>query len=176
MLPLCDIDLLITNSAEYWEHATILVTLSALPSDVKLVKNLKLIHLFSAGADRLTETPIWKETDIPITNSSGIHGPQIAEWVIMQILSNSHKEKLLVEWQKKHMWGTHEAVGTVKDGVGQRLGVLGYGAIGRQSKYLTLCIETSITTIIQRTLLTQTSRPNRKIFRDGRHSLHGITS
>jgi phosphoglycerate dehydrogenase-like enzyme len=93
-----------------------------------------LIHLFSAGTDRLPETPIWKETDIPLTNSSGVHGPQIAEWVILQILSHSHREKLLVELQKKHIWGSHQEIGFIRDCVGQRLGVLGYGAIGRQSK------------------------------------------
>jgi phosphoglycerate dehydrogenase-like enzyme len=101
----------------------------------KQAKNLKFIHLISAGADRLASTPIWKDTDVPFTNSSGVHGPQIAEWVILQILSASHKEKQMVEWQKNHIWGKGSDLGTVRDGVGQRLGVLGYGAIGRQGKY-----------------------------------------
>ncbi|KAM3086881.1 hypothetical protein ACMFMG_001002 [Clarireedia jacksonii] len=118
---------------EYWRDATILVTLSSLPPTAEKAANLKLIHLFSAGADRLSNTPVWKETDIPITNSSGVHGPQISEWVIMQILSHAHKEKLMIEWQKKHFWGPHSEMGNVRDFVGQRLGVLGYGAIGRQA-------------------------------------------
>jgi phosphoglycerate dehydrogenase-like enzyme len=115
------------------EGVTILVTLFKLP-EPKKAKNIKFIHLASAGADRLAQSPIWKETDIPFTNSSGVHGPQIAEWVALQILSASHKEKLLVEWQKKHYWGKHSELGDIRDGVGQRLGVLGYGAIGRQSE------------------------------------------
>jgi phosphoglycerate dehydrogenase-like enzyme len=53
----------------------------------------------------------------------------------MQILANAHKEKLMLEWQKTHKWGGHEEVGIVRDGVGMRLGVLGYGAIGRQSEF-----------------------------------------
>ncbi|KAI9650320.1 hypothetical protein NHQ30_000333 [Ciborinia camelliae] len=118
---------------ETWHDATILVTLSTFPPSAEKAKNLKLIHLFSAGADRLSETPVWKETKIPITNSSGVHGPQISEWVIMQILSHSHKEKTLVEWQKKHVWGDFNQMGALRDCVGQRLGVLGYGAIGRQA-------------------------------------------
>jgi phosphoglycerate dehydrogenase-like enzyme len=101
---------------------------------VKFLKNVKLIHLFSAGADRLVGTPVWKATTIPITNSSGVHGPQISEWVVLQMLANNHKQKVLLEWQKKHYWGKHTEVGWVRDYVGQRLGVLGYGAIGRQSK------------------------------------------
>ncbi|RDW71784.1 dehydrogenase [Coleophoma crateriformis] len=118
---------------ELFFDATILVTLSTLPRNIKLIPNLKLIHVISAGVDRLADTPIWKETNITITNSSGIHGPQIAEWVILQILANAHKEKTMLEWQKRHHWGSHYALGTVEDGVGQRLGVLGYGAIGRQT-------------------------------------------
>lgn len=97
-----------------------------------MAKNFKLIHLFSAGIDKLSDTHVWKDTEIPITNSSGVHGPQISEWVIMQILSHSHKEKLMLEWQKKHEWGTFKELGALRDCVGQRLGVLGYGAIGRQ--------------------------------------------
>ena len=117
-------------------EATILVTLGAISADVKLLKNIKLIHLFSAGADRLVNTPVWNGTKIPITNSSGVHGPQISEWVILQMLSNNHKQKKLLEWQQKHYWGKHTELGFIKDYVGQRLGVLGYGAIGRQSKLI----------------------------------------
>lgn len=126
---------LLTRSQDAWEKTTILVTLASFPPNLKIIKNLKLIHLFSAGANQMTKTPVWNETDITITNSSGVHGPQIAEWVIMQILSNSHKEKLLVQWQKEHFWGPHAALGNLRDSVGQRLGVLGYGAIGRQSLF-----------------------------------------
>lgn len=54
----------------------------------------------------------------------------------MQILSHSHREKLLLEWQKEHRWGTHAEVGPIRDSVGQRLGVLGYGSIGRQGEFL----------------------------------------
>lgn len=125
---------LLTTTPDPWEEATILATLSALPSSPKIAPNLKFIHLFSAGSDHVQKTPIYKGSNIPITTSSGIHGPQIAEWVIMEILCHSHKEKQLIEWQKEHKWGSHKDIKWVKDSVGQRLGVLGYGSIGRQSE------------------------------------------
>lgn len=78
-------------------------------------------------------SPIWKETRITITNSSGVHGPQIAEWVILQILSHFHRQKLLLELQRRHVWGSDKVPREQQDGVGQTLGVLGYGAIGRQA-------------------------------------------
>ncbi|CAG8981453.1 hypothetical protein HYALB_00013380 [Hymenoscyphus albidus] len=111
---------------------TILVTLRHLP-DPAAAKKLKYVHIFSAGINQLYETPIWKQTTIPFTNSSGVHAPQIAEWVTLQILSASHKQKLLLEWQRKHEWGRAAELGEIWDGVKQRIGILGYGAIGRQA-------------------------------------------
>ncbi|QSZ28534.1 hypothetical protein DSL72_003032 [Monilinia vaccinii-corymbosi] len=119
-------------SDETWLNTTILVTLWALPPSTELAKNLKLIHLITAGTENVSNTPVWNETSIPITNSSGVHGPPISEWVILQILSHSHKEKMMAAWQKKRVWGNYKELGALRDCVGQRLGVLGYGAIGRQ--------------------------------------------
>ena len=119
---------------EQWKEVTILATLSSLP-DPKLVPNLNFIHFFSAGTNHVAETPIYKDTKIPLTTSSGVHGPQIAEWVVLQILGLSHQEKLLLKLQKEHKWGTHGEIGPIRDSVGQRLGVLGYGSIGRQSEF-----------------------------------------
>jgi phosphoglycerate dehydrogenase-like enzyme len=89
--------------------------------------------VLSAGVDRLYSSPIWKEAKITLTNSSGVHGPQIAEWVILQILSHSHRQKLLLELQRQHVWGSDKVPREQQDGVGQTFGVLGYGAIGRQA-------------------------------------------
>ena len=133
------ISLEVTNHiTEEWKDVTILATLSSLPPDPKLVPHLNFIHFFSAGTNHVAETPIYKDTKIPLTTSSGVHGPQIAEWVVLQILALSHQEKLLLKLQKEHRWGGHAEIGPIRDGVGQRLGVLGYGSIGRQSKFFCL--------------------------------------
>lgn len=116
-----------------WRDITILVTIFTLPPDPSLVPNLHLIHVLSAGVDRLYSSPIWKETRITITNSSGVHGPQIAEWVILQTLSHFHRQRLLLELQSQHLWGSDKVPREQQDGVGQTFGVLGYGAIGRQA-------------------------------------------
>jgi len=117
---------------ELWAHATILISLTSFPPTATLARSLKFVQLLSAGINQLFGTPLYTSTAVPITNSSGIHAPQIAEWVILQILSNAHKEKLYFDWQKKHYWGSHTEVGLVRDSIGQRVGILGYGAIGRQ--------------------------------------------
>ncbi|TAQ90529.1 hypothetical protein B7494_g1144 [Chlorociboria aeruginascens] len=117
---------------ELFKEATVLCTLSALPASADLAPKLKFIHFFSAGTDHIQKHPIYTHSKIPLTTSSGIHGPTIAEWVIMQILAHAHREKLLLQWQKERKWGNRE-FGFIRDLVGQRLGVLGYGSIGRQS-------------------------------------------
>lgn len=121
--------------AHLWSSATILVTLFTFPTPTE-APNLELIHLISAGSNQLQGTPIWKDTDIVITTSTGIHGPQIAEWVVLTGLVASHKYNTLYEWQKKRQWGAQDGerqgYGQVRDMVGRRVGVLGYGSIGRQ--------------------------------------------
>jgi len=121
---------------ELFKEATIIVTLNALPQDPSLCPNLKLIHFFSAGINHISTHPVYKSTSIPLTTSSGIHGPQIAEWVIMTALVASHDYHVLHNWQKNHNWGKAYArdsrLRSTRDFTSQRLGVLGYGSIGRQ--------------------------------------------
>lgn len=97
------------------------------------MKHVKFIHFTSAGVDHFTTQPLFTKSNIPLTTSSGIAAPTIAEWAVLQILSNSHKQKVLLEWQKQHIWGKHTELGGIKDAVGTRIGILGYGSIGRQT-------------------------------------------
>ncbi|EME44219.1 hypothetical protein DOTSEDRAFT_24296 [Dothistroma septosporum NZE10] len=117
-----------------WHSATILVTLFTFPQDLSEIPNLELVHLVSAGSNQLQGQPLYKDSDVTITTSTGIHGPQIAEWVVMTGLVGSHHYKQLYELQKAHQWGGDGKTDyrAVRDKVGQRIGVLGYGSIGRQ--------------------------------------------
>ncbi|MCJ1341558.1 hypothetical protein MMC09_006854 [Bachmanniomyces sp. S44760] len=120
---------------DFWADATILVTLSALPPSPDLCPKLELIHFLSAGTNHIQSTPIYTNSSIPLTTSSGIHGPQIAEWVIMTALVHNHQYPTLLSWQKQHVWGKDKErnrLSSIHDFVGLRLGVLGYGSIGRQ--------------------------------------------
>ncbi|MCJ1437100.1 hypothetical protein MMC27_006485 [Xylographa pallens] len=95
----------------------------------------EFIHFFSAGTNHVQTTPIYKETTIALTTSSGIHGPQISEWVLLTSLVSSHAYHTLHSWQTQHLWGKQSQTSrlrTIRDNVGQRLAVLGYGSIGRQ--------------------------------------------
>ena len=124
--------------ASIYKDVTILVTLFTLPPHPKTdAPLLDFVQLFSAGSNQVQKHPIYTDTDIAISTSSGIHGPQISEWVIMTALVQAHKYKQLYELQKQRKWGKmgpqDSTYRTVADLVGKRLGVLGYGSIGRQT-------------------------------------------
>ncbi|KAK3066808.1 hypothetical protein LTR53_016684, partial [Teratosphaeriaceae sp. CCFEE 6253] len=122
--------------AEIWHDITILYTLFAFPDKLSDAPNLQLVQLSSAGSNQIQQHPIYTDSDIAITTSSGIHGPQIAEWCVMTALVQSHKYNSLHDLQKEHQWGKKQRGNSdyhsVRDMVGRRLGVLGYGSIGRQ--------------------------------------------
>lgn len=82
----------------------------------------------------MAKHPIYTDSKIPLCSANGVHGPQIAEWVIMMDLVHSHSYVKLWELQKKKEW--KQSVGMqVSDRVGKRVGILGYGSIGRQGKF-----------------------------------------
>ena len=132
----CDARMLMAIlAAEIYKDVTILATLSAIPPGPEACPNLQFIHFFSAGTNHIADSPIYTSTSIPLTTSSGIHGPQIAEWVILTALAHSHHYSLLHSWQRNHEWGKttpRKELQNLRDQAGQRLGVLGYGSIGRQ--------------------------------------------
>lgn len=126
------------DHTEIFHDKTVIVTFSVLPPSPSDCPHLELIHFFSAGVNHVYKSPIYQHTDITLTTSSGIHGPQIAEWVIMTYLVQSHHYNMLYEKQKRNDWAKDSFASVshqVRDLVGQRLGVLGYGSIGRQGMY-----------------------------------------
>ncbi|KAK6438502.1 hypothetical protein LTR95_005303, partial [Oleoguttula sp. CCFEE 5521] len=97
---------LVDVPASTFAKVTILVTFNVLPPDPQRdAPNLDWLHLFSAGSNHIQHHPLYTSSDVTITTSSGIHGPQIAEWAVMTALVQSHKYKQLYELQKEHRWG-----------------------------------------------------------------------
>jgi hypothetical protein len=104
-----------------------------LPAKLDAAPNLKFIQFASAGVNHMAKSPFYTDTKIPILTANGVHGPQIAEWVVMMNLVHEHKYVTLYEHQKRHEW-TLKGGRLFQDRVGKRVGILGYGSIGRQGK------------------------------------------
>lgn len=107
--------------------------------------NIKIIHTVSAGLDHLLSHPILQTTSIPITTSSGIHAPPVAEWTVMNWLTSARKYIHTYESQKQHHWaGIDEYMPVVSDQVGKTVGILGYGSIGRQIARISAALGMSV--------------------------------
>jgi phosphoglycerate dehydrogenase-like enzyme len=86
----------------------VLFTLTELPKSPEKAPKLKYVQLFSAGVDRASKDPLFLDTDIIFANTSGVHGPQISEWVIMTALNHNHHYNHFYENQKAHGVSNYE--------------------------------------------------------------------
>lgn len=75
-----------SDSPELFKDVTIVLTFLKFPS-IEEAPKLQLGQLVSAGANAILDQPIFTDTEIPWCTSSGIHGPQISEWVICTYLA-----------------------------------------------------------------------------------------
>lgn len=82
--------------------------------------------------DHILNHPILSQSDIPVTTTSGVSSPPIAEWIVMAVLSLTRQYALTYEWQKQQKWGPNPSFFEASDWVGKKVGIAGYGSIGRQ--------------------------------------------
>lgn len=91
------------------------------------VPNLKWIQTFSAGVDQIL-TPEIIERGIPVSNTKGIHGVPISEYVFANLLSYYRKLPEMRENQKQKVWKKV----TGDELFNKTIGIIGLGAIGRE--------------------------------------------
>jgi phosphoglycerate dehydrogenase-like enzyme len=102
------------------------------PEDFTAAKQLKWLHLASAGATHVL-FPELVESDVIITNSRGLHGIPIAEYVIgvMIILARklheAYRFQLEGKWSRREMFDRYS---TFSELYGHIAGIIGLGAIG----------------------------------------------
>ena len=117
---------------ELFEGVTILCT-QRMP-DASLLPKCHLVQLTAAGPDRSVSHPLYKESNAIFCSANGVHPPQIAEWVIGTWISFQHHFMKYAEYQRRGLWPSNleRATSFVDDSTKSRMGILGYGAIGRQ--------------------------------------------
>lgn len=103
------------NLPEIWRHAT----------------SLRWIHSLTTGVEKLL-FPALIDSPIPLTNARGAFKRSLAEFAILGILFHTKKVRRLVENQRRRKWDSF-TVGWANERV---LGVVGFGAIGRECALL----------------------------------------
>jgi phosphoglycerate dehydrogenase-like enzyme len=103
------------------------------PFDLRLTPRLRWVQVDSAGVDLLHNTPLWK-SDIPITSANGVHAVQIAEHVLAMLLAHAHHLPLAYRLQERAHWASGQQLEAFVSPElrGKTLGIVGYGAIGRE--------------------------------------------
>ena len=91
--------------------------------------DLKWVHTYSAGVERVLSNKTFCQSDILLTNSRGIHGIPMAEHILGTMLASS---RCLIEaWenQKLHQWKRLSAPDEL---FGKTAAIIGLGSIGRE--------------------------------------------
>lgn len=103
------------------------------PFDLNLAPKLRWVQVNSAGVDQLQNTPLWR-SDIAITSANGVHAVQISEHVMAVMLAHAHNLPYAYHMQNEARWarGQESRPFTTTELRGKTLGILGYGAIGRE--------------------------------------------
>ncbi|KAM6515824.1 hypothetical protein FALCPG4_014029 [Fusarium falciforme] len=117
--------------ADVWKRTTCLFTWKAFPPKER-VPNLQFVQLLSAGCAQIFSLPLFEETEIAFSTSNGSHAPQVSEWVIGTWLAHQHFFPHYLDLQKQSKWVDPDSDEDTEDSVGLRVGILGYGNIGRQ--------------------------------------------
>lgn len=92
-------------------------------------RRLKWIHRGAAGVEDLL-TATMAESDIILTNSSGVHASNIAEHVMACMLAFARRLPKLLALQKEHAWNGKRVIG-VFELTGQSVVLAGLGDIGQ---------------------------------------------
>ncbi|KAK8115217.1 hypothetical protein PG999_007286 [Apiospora kogelbergensis] len=103
-----------------WAGSTMLLSGAVFPEPAQAPR-LEYIQLQSAGADPINQKPIFKETDVAVCTTNGVHGPQIAEWVIGTFLALNHQIPHFLDLQKEGKWKQEWPNSGMEDGVKQRV-------------------------------------------------------
>jgi phosphoglycerate dehydrogenase-like enzyme len=96
---------------------------------------LKWVQVHMAGVDALADHPLYTQSTVALTTTSGVHAATIAEYVITVMLALAHRVPRMVEWKGRGGWPADEQrwpLFVPSEIRGATLGVIGYGSIGRE--------------------------------------------
>ncbi len=109
------------------EHTTVLFV-DQPPANIAALTGLRWVQLGSHGYRQLIGLPL--SPDVVVTNGSGVQDRPIAEWVVMMLLALGRRLPDQLTAQREHRWD--RSVAYQAELRGMRVGLLGFGSIGRE--------------------------------------------
>jgi len=129
---------------EAWESAEILYTFQTLP-DVEKVPNLCWMQSYLAGIDNLVDNPLLNSEKIAVTSMSGANALQVAEHAVALLLALLRQVPLMDELKFDSKWPDEKQnLFSPQELHGSTVGIVGYGAIGREVARLLKCFGVDI--------------------------------
>lgn len=98
------------------------------PKVLRGMKSVKWIHLPWAGVEPYLEMEEIKSGSIKLTNSTGVYGPPISEYITGMFLSLKHNLYLHRDEQHEEIWNPRTPG---LEFAGSTVGILGFGDIGQ---------------------------------------------
>ena len=92
--------------------------------------NLRWAQQTGAGANWLLEAPEVVQSDMILTNASGVHAIPIAEHILALMFTLSRGIHQSVRWQTKHKWDRRRRIVELE---GSTMGLIGVGKIGEKT-------------------------------------------
>lgn len=109
---------------------------------------LRWVQLHSAGVDRLLDHPLYQDTDVIFTTTSGIHAVSVGEYVMAQVLAFSHHLPRMFQDKQDANWPEDRwARYLPRELRGATIGIVGYGSIGREIARLASCFGMNVLAI-----------------------------
>jgi phosphoglycerate dehydrogenase-like enzyme len=89
------------------------------------------VHSLSAGVETLL-FPALIDSSVPLTNARGVYKRSLAEFALLGILYHYKRVRLMLDNQRQRKWAQF----TVQSTVGRVMGIVGFGATGRECALL----------------------------------------
>lgn len=122
--------------AEQWQKTEVIYTNRVLPAS-GMAPRLKWVQFHWAGIDHVADLPLLKSSEITTTTLSGAACSQVAEYILMMILSLGHRLPDMYSAQRRVEWPRDRWERfSPRELRESTVGIVGYGSIGRQAARL----------------------------------------
>lgn len=121
---------------EVWREVEVLYTTGLAPAP-EAAPALRWVQGHFAGADHFLQQHAALLRQATLTTASGVHAPNMAEYILMMMLAWAHHLPVMIDYQKRVDWPKDRwTVFAPRELRGGTLGIIGYGSIGRETARL----------------------------------------